>query len=156
MTINGLEIMAENMRDEAAFNATFVNFDYNNSEAYGLLYDFRSAMQACPDGWRLPTKDEMDALIAYAGADNATASKHLRASVWADGDNQTGFNGLPAGFVRMLVVSDGFGTFGVWWTETESSSPDCYYALKLTDDDASWITSSEELYASVRCVKDKD
>ena len=156
VTINGLEIMAENMRDEAAFYATFVNFDYNNSEAYGLLYDFRSAMQACPDGWRLPTKDEMDALIAYAGADNATASKHLRASVWADGDNQTGFNGLPAGFVRMLVVSDGFGTFGVWWTETESSSPDCYYALKLTDDDASWITSSEELYASVRCVKDKD
>jgi len=36
--------------------------DPENCEKYGQLYDYPSAKEACPKGWRLPTKNEWKAL----------------------------------------------------------------------------------------------
>ena len=157
VVINGLEIMAENMRDEVSgrwFNLQFVNGDSDFTDPYGFLYEIVSASGICPVRWRLPSKDEMDALIAYVGSENVIASKHLRVSVWADGDNQTGFNGLPAGVLTKDHDYIGFDSFGVWWTGTRDEENECNYAMMLTEDGVSLVCTTEYAYASVRCIKD--
>ena len=104
----------------------------------------------CPRGWRLPSKAELEKLIAFAGG-NETAGKKLRAKEgWAQygrrdssGTNNYGFSALPAGkspespsfscdppdpmAVCSAPVSDGnFGATAWWWSSTESDSENAY------------------------------
>ena len=38
-----------------------------NCKKYGRLYKWESALEACPDGWHLPTKEELETLFESVG-----------------------------------------------------------------------------------------
>lgn len=42
----------------------------SNCKKYGHLYTWEAALNACPSGWRLPSKEDFDKLLAIAGKDN--------------------------------------------------------------------------------------
>lgn len=72
-----------------------------NKETLGLLYNYYSVLDGniCPEGWRLPTKDELSMLIDEGNYDfDPTA---LMSTAWDDGvskgTNETGFTALPSG-----------------------------------------------------------
>jgi TonB family protein len=49
-----------------------------NCKKYGRLYDWKEAIQACPDGWHLPDNKEWQTLVDFAGG-NEVAGKKLKA-----------------------------------------------------------------------------
>lgn len=94
--------MAENFNFKTESGSWCYNNDPANGEIYGRLYTYAQAMEACPEGWHLPSLDEWEVLInAYGGM--AKAGKKLKCSkpgAWfhcGDGTNESGFSALPGG-----------------------------------------------------------
>ena len=129
--------MAENLRYNA--EGSIVNPD-NPSLAYGRLYDGITAQTVCPDGWHLPSDgewNEMEMTLGMPAADTAktfwrgTHGKKMKSTFgWGgagNGTNNSGFNGLPAGYYFPDSEEGGFslgglGTSGGYWSSAEESS----------------------------------
>jgi len=112
----------------------------DHCETYGRLYTFAEA--ACPEGWHLPSSEELDILLKhvdpnYTGYGNNAAGTKLKAtSGWQRGEGITapsnpngtddyGFAALPGGFCGSQCIQDNFtnlGTMSYWWT-TSMGSP---------------------------------
>ena len=65
VTIGDQVWMAKNLNYEMAGSYCYSN-NASNCMRYGRLYTWNAAMNACPDGWHLPTYDELVSLIDYA------------------------------------------------------------------------------------------
>ena len=130
-----------------------------NCETYGRLYDFEAANLACPTGWRLPTKTELEDLADYSGADMYDAGAHFKAkSGWTgeNGDDLLEFTALPGGKCDEEQTCSKIGTSGYWWTSTEKTKNASHYALYLNGDGSSFTAANimdNDQYISVRCVK---
>lgn len=94
---------------------------------YGCFYNWEQAMQACPEGWHLPSKDEWDKLVEASGGKYAAGNALKSADGWHNdkgGKKTNGFNAYPAGeyqdlkkdiwnqtyYVRFWVKDDLTGT----------------------------------------------
>lgn len=66
VTIGNQVWMAENLNTEMEGS---VCYEYNpeNCEQFGRLYDYKAAIKACPAGWHLPDSTEMEELFVTAG-----------------------------------------------------------------------------------------
>ena len=153
--------MAQNMNYEAG-----VSKCYGNSNAhckkYGRLYDWKTATQICPKGWHLPSDEEWDLLLNYAGG-SKTAGSELKATAgWnnykgasGNGTDQYGFSALPGGY----GISNGsflnVGNFGYWWSATEGNSNGAYSrGIYYSCSNVYRDDLSESFLLSVRCVRD--
>ncbi|GBU21178.1 hypothetical protein R80B4_01067 [Fibrobacteres bacterium R8-0-B4] len=106
-----------------------------NCSKYGRLYTWAAAKTACPNGWRLPTRDDWDRLAESVGGirssdygayhDWSVAGKKLKStSGWDDdyhgqsgnGTNEFGFSALPGGSRYSDGVFGNVGEYGNWWT----------------------------------------
>jgi len=136
--------------------------DPENFEKYGLLYDWKTAMNACPPGWHLPSKEEWQELVDFAGGKEIAGNKLKAKNGWnhkegksGNGTDDFGFSALPGG----SGVSDGsfsyVGDFGYWWTATENNSNYAYYwyICHTSTYVDSYSFGKASLY-SVRCVQD--
>ncbi len=156
---------AENLRYKDAIpekNYTCSLSDDSDCATYGLMYNFAGAKEVCPDGWRLPTKTDLDNLHDYLKkATSELAGNWLKSLTgWngepGNGSNKSKFNGLPAGICDEDAECAMVGNAGYWWT-SEESSMDFRYVLLLKGNSDEWF-NNEELdeiyYASVRCVRE--
>jgi uncharacterized protein (TIGR02145 family) len=132
-----------------------------NCKKYGRLYNWKTALTACPAGTHLPSDKEWTTLVDYAGGEK-TAGKKLKSTAgwkWKKGNGADyyGFLALPGG----LGNSDGrFGTagnYGRWWSATED---DAYYAWSrrmYCDNEGVDRNNNKKAYLfSVRCVLDDE
>jgi len=158
--------MAENLAFEIAGGVT-----YGSPAIYGSWYTWDDAVAACPEGWRLPSNADWDALINYLNDNGYTCEgpyKIARAlaapEVWpypwsTQGPgypdcpaNTSGFSALPAGF-----SSATFGLQTVWWSSDVMENP--YMALGwsygLAAEGATLYKNyyNAEWSMSVRCIK---
>lgn len=131
----GKKWMAENLKVDAVNNRCYGNMEFN-CHYYGRLYDWGTAMKACPAGWRLPMDNEWDELVKAAGSDElGEAGKQLDGDIagrklksetgWNNGGNGTddyGFSALPGGGGDPDGSFDGAGNAGVWWTATAADA----------------------------------
>jgi len=69
--------MAENLNYEAEGSVCYKNSD-SNCDTYGRLYNWETAMKACPYGWHLPSDEEWQTLVDFAGGGGIAGTK-LRA-----------------------------------------------------------------------------
>ena len=117
--------------------------DASNCKKHGRLYKWDAAMDAClgmGGKWRLPTREEWDDLVDYAGG--AVAGKKLKSkSGWnrcnvgkyvcvanANGTDDYGFSALPGGTGFEGSGEAGNNSdFGNWWSATEYGSDRAYY-----------------------------
>lgn len=150
----------ENMRYEPSSGTTMCYGGVAaNCETYGRLYDYEAANLACPTGWRLPTKTELEDLADYSGADMYDAGAHFKAkSGWTgeNGDDLLEFTALPGGKCNEELECSKIGTSGYWWTSTEKVKNSSHYALYLNGDGSSFTAANimdNDQYISVRCVK---
>ena len=172
-------LIAENMRTTVnkKFGKTMcyhpdgsenVDDDSTNCEKYGLLYDHEAAMNACPSGWRLPTKDEVDMLVNYIETDNEDvyqeAGAYFKAQEgWEAEEGESGngndfyhFAGLPGGWCDSEGICDGIGTMGLWWTSSrkKTNSDDFFYfALYDASQAIDFTADLPETFYSVRCFR---
>ena len=180
--IGNLTWMAENLNYETETSAC-PDGDSRNCKRLGLLYTWAEAKTVCPEGWRLPTKADFEALVNAASGDAATSragnsgvvSNKVGAALksrdgWfkkGNGTDEFGFNALPAGY-RVAISKaddgtisggkfDGIGGYAYFWSATEDAEnpeSNAYYLfLSFSSDAASLNSFAKEDYRSVRCVR---
>ena len=149
--------MAENLNYDASGNKCYDN-RVANCEKYGRLYDWNTALEACPSGWHLPSLDEYEALDNTVGGGNTAAKKLKSASGWNNNGNGTdeyGFSALPGGYGDSDGSFFSVGETGDWWIASEHSGDDAYYRRMLyVYESTHWHNYSKSSLRSVRCVKD--
>lgn len=141
--------------------------DCNNR---GRLYKWVSTENLCPDGWRLPSRDDWMELFTSVDA-SATLDEsnvmvfaentitHLKANrVWQEenrGDDLWGFDFIPSGYTSGGMGTNGTGD-GYYWTSEESvldGDVPAAWTLHLTSTGISFALVVQTNAQSVRCVK---
>ena len=168
VTIGDQVWMAENLNYK-----TDSSFCYNDSskycDKYGRLYNWAAAINACPDGWHLPSETDFKNLVKAVGGEKGAGTKLKSTSGWNDKDGKSGngtdafgFSALPAGMGNVGIYSgEDYTTY--FWGSTEcggENSPEpgtgCASAMYLDYDDVDVSLKSyaaKDLWLSVRCVK---
>lgn len=145
---------------------------YRNSpildDVLGKLFTWEEAMDACPEGWHLPTVAEFEASFAdedgiiHAGDLMADAS-FLESRMWeywkdVQINNQFGFNALPIGYIDDMDSFNPYGQWGeyaMWWTADQSGDTAAYmYIFEDYPEVRIGQGDKKSLAMSVRCVKD--
>ena len=162
--------MAENLKYQTTGVACYGN-NPANCNKYGALYDWETAMFACPDGWQLPSDDEWETLTRYVGGPLVAGNRLKATSGWEDyedenslgvllsgnGTDRYGFSALPAGFVNAANAFRYEGLVTILWTSTPSSNTEAYSRMLFNMyNDIVLGEDDKSLMFSVRCIKNED
>lgn len=132
----------------------------NNGARYGKLYNFYAVSDKrglCPAGWHVPSDAEWTILASQYSENSGTKLKS--ADGWLDGvkgTNESGFNGLAAGYRFYYDGSyRGEGAAAVWWTSTEDDTGSVigrslFHKVGFMETS----TYNKQAGMSVRCLKD--
>lgn len=154
--IAGQEWMAQNLNYYIVDTYCYDD-NYQNCDTYGRLYKWDAALYACPAGWHLPTKEEIDILIKNVG-DRSTAATVLKyTKLWDDGGNGTdsfGFGALPGGLLGYEGYFDGIGLTAGFWSSTEGDNDTLAdYLIMRSDYDEVRLNQGSKNYGySIRCL----
>lgn len=163
VVLGGHEWMTENLRTALITGlANCYNDEDDNCGYYGSLYTLTAVMEGetsstgasgvvlpvqgiCPEGWRLPTREDWEALPASrsAGEWNADDLKS-ESELWTaggSGTNASGFGALPGGLAQVNDAGDfnylQEGQRAAFWSVTSpnSDSPQFgFFGLSAEDD----------------------
>jgi len=147
---------AENLNYDANGSKCYEN-DPSNCQKYGRLYDWNTALTACPSGWHLPNRDESEALEDIVGGSDVAGEKLKAKSGWngnGDGTDEFGFSALPGGYGDSDGGFYGAGDGGYWWSASEFNANIAYGRFMYCDnEDVDWDGSSKNRLFSIRCVR---
>ena len=172
--IGGLDWFVQNL----AWQGTGTPFMASPATApmFGSFYTWEEAVDACPEGWRVPTREDWESLAAVMNGgvsvdffDNwsglgSAASADVRMNeerMWPYSPdnlhaNVVGWNAVPLGFSAAESTDfQGLNEYGCWWSATEKNADQAYYRYIYYDRDDFPVsaTSKQDLRASVRCVR---
>ena len=133
-----------NMEWENAFikqNPAWCYFKNDSTKSQGIkLYNYyviSDNIGITPDGWHIPTYDEMMILTKFLGGAKVAGKKLKSESFWAPGKigtNESLFNGLPSGYRSSYgSFEHEKGEFGAIWT-TSYADGWRIYGFKLSND----------------------
>jgi uncharacterized protein (TIGR02145 family) len=151
--------MKENLNYDTGNNWCY-NGEPANCNTYGRLYDWFSALSACPQGWRLPSDAEWTELENYLGGPMVAGGK-LKATTHRNppnsyATNESGFSALPGGYRYYDGTFGNLGDFGYWWSSTEAW--DIYDAwfrhMSYGDGEVGRTNVRKYNGFSVRCLRD--
>ena len=148
--------MAENLRYMPKHGAVYYDNDANNAQVYGILYEWKAAVTACPTGWHLPS-----------GTEFRNLSDHFQHhESWRKASRDT-----LSIEIQLGGMQDHEGTFseidesGYYWTSTDYDKNSAeYFSYLIIDNmpvtDISRIEDIDDIEGtaksdkySVRCVK---
>ncbi len=139
--------MAQNLNFEVPESFCYKN-ESAYCEAYGRLYTFKAAVEACPEGWHVPTIGEWNLLLQTFGGIR-------EAGIAIQKGGKSGLDLIPGGFGDPGSIFKNIGISGNYWD-----------AEKKSDNTSGLISvqkGSKEVYHSVigdwhrnscRCIKD--
>ena len=152
--------MAENLNYEGV-NSYCYNDSAEYCEEYGRLYTWERARDACPTGWHLPTREDLDTLLSTVGGDSLAGNALKSFAGWnsaedeGNGLDSYGFSGRPAGWKDLTGDYYQVGFFGRFWSISNRSDKHAYTLhLKYNAESGSLDYTSKESAISVRCVKE--
>lgn len=142
--------MAQNLNYNAKESQCYNNKPAN-CQKYGRLYNWATAVKACPAGWHLPTRLEWDALTVALGG-SSTKGKYLKAG---NGTDKFGFAALPGGFGNTNDYFGSAGISGYWWSASELGASMAYHRIiNYSSEAADWEIENKGYLFSVRCLQD--
>lgn len=153
--------MYENLNYETS-NSWWYENNSANGDVYGRLYTWEVALDACPDGWHLPSDAEWTVLTDYLGGESVAGGKMKEAGTvhWnspnTGATNSSGFTALPGGLSYTSGDFNYLGSIGHWWSATEYSTTTVAWGRYLS---AGHGNVYRHFYLkgfgfSVRCVRD--
>jgi len=135
-----------------------------NDTVYGKLYNWYAVNDQrglAPKGWHVPTDAEWDTLSNYLGGQIVAGGKmkEMGISHWqapnVGATNECGFYGLPGGWRMSDGTFDSFGSYGSFWSSTESGTLYAWYRTLIFSDASVHRNALEKnIGFSVRCVRD--
>lgn len=166
--------MAENLRFRPDSGSWCWDHKEENCGLRGRFYDWKTAMQAAPRGWHLPSDEEWKELEITLGLtpeqadqegeridkDSLIAGKIKLQGAWPDeyeGEsititNETGFSAVITGFyANDEFTHDGYSS---WWTSTDVDLKAWIRGIGFFSNFITRIPNKKEFAFSVRCVKD--
>ena len=139
----------------------YYEYDSKNGKVYGKLYNWFAVNDPrglAPAGFHVPSDAEWTVLTEFLGGEYVAGEKLKSTSGWANGgngDNSSGFNGLPGGY----CVWDGkfydITVFGYFWSSSENVTGFAW--LRYLNSDLPVVLRnkfSKDDGLSVRCIKD--
>ncbi len=152
--------MAENLNYSTGNSWCYDN-NSSNCNTYGRLYDWQTALGACPSGWHLPTNAEWTALTDILGGDSLAGGKmkETGTAYWLSPNtgatNNSGFTALPGGFRDYDYSSFGSLTYSTgFWSSTETWSDAWILGLSYDNGAVNRIYDCKPDGYSARCIKD--
>ncbi len=165
--------MAENLNYPIGKSKCYEN-EPENCEEYGRLYTWDDAKKACPNGWHLPSKEEMESFVEEVKVrieQTVTQKKldavplregegewynHLRDASWREGFDSFGFSALPAGSYNSRNKEfHSLGNITLFWSSTEYDSDYAYY-LDIPRRPRVRRSYDKNHGHSVRCLQDSN
>jgi uncharacterized protein (TIGR02145 family) len=127
-----LEYISDNKKWEKTKSAAYgwYRAEVGYAEQYGAIYNWHAVAtgKLCPQGWHVPTEEEWNDLLDYAGGsersmDNPAKLKEAGTAHWKapneGATNDIYFTALPAGEISFSSFEVEPGTKTHWWTSTE-------------------------------------
>lgn len=178
VTIGSQTWMAENLNYKME-NSHCLDDKARKCEKYGRLYEWAAARNACPAGWRLPTKKEWNILVSSIGGPSLAGLKFRTSSGWCNhgitettygestidfrcenccchtnGTDLYGFSVLPASsWDDSRWNTEGYTTF--FWSATEHGTDNAVSVILSGDDNDIEFSDYEKSKGfSVRCILD--
>jgi uncharacterized protein (TIGR02145 family) len=132
----------------------------SNYNTYGVLYNWSATLDACPDGWKLPTDADWTVLTDFLASDGHSGTEGIALKTtygWYNNGNGTdnyGFSSFPSGYRDDGGTFDDLGTYIYFWSATQTSSSDAR-SRRLYYDYSYMIqnTDRNEFGFSVRCIQ---
>jgi len=162
--------MAEDLRYKTSNCKSYAN----NMPENGCFYYLEEAINICPNGWRLPSKYEIEVLVNYLGGEEIAGGKLKSIDKWEKdpeedityefdysknyGNNESGFNAYPKLNSPVYIDDSIDGLSGTFWTETLERDEDawCYFFDSMSEEisyDFRYKDIDGEFYR-VRCILD--
>lgn len=134
---------------------------------YGKLYNWFAVNDSrglAPEGWHIPTSEEWKQLGEFLGGKDTAGFKLKSANDWKEignGNNESGFDALPAGIRSDAGIFSGRGYSAFWWSSTRVIGMYAYYCAlhylnsmffykhNISNNNTSGLSGF-----SVRCIKD--
>jgi uncharacterized protein (TIGR02145 family) len=142
----------------------YYDFNQVKGKRLGKLYNWPAIIDPrniAPLGWHIPENEEWNELLNSLGGTVIAGSKLKNNFGWddEDGNNESGFSGLPSGEIDRYGNFNFIGQMGVWWSKSEKDSEFAYHLSMGNDyqsDGGIEISLMAKDYGlSVRCIKDK-
>ncbi len=159
VTIGDQVWMAKNLNYEMAGSYCYNN-NASNCMRYGRLYTWNAAMNTCPDGWHLPTYDELVSLIENASGQFLAGGVLKSKGGWKKcrqcdiADDMYGFSALPTGVMNEDGSFDKIFEYVFLWSATETESNQIpYMGFANISSVAMLFLGNKNKGFSVRCVK---
>ena len=159
VTIGDQVWIAKNLNYEMAGSYCYNN-NASNCMRYGRLYTWNAAMNACPDGWHLPTYDELVSLIDYASGQSLAGGVLKSKDCWKRcrqcdiADDMYGFSALPTGVMNEDGSFDKIFEYVFLWSATETESNQIpYLGFSNISSVAMLLLGNKNKELPVRCVK---
>ncbi len=145
----GIEVtrtwMVDNLRFEANNSYCYAN-EPAYCEKFGRLYTAEAAKDACPDGWKIPTrKDWFQLFSIYGGVAKAGASLREGGS--------SPMNILLAGLSFGKEHFKRVGSEGDYWYVYESETPNGIVTFYANSDIIKYGDNGDKYENSCRCIK---
>jgi len=133
-----------------------------NGTTYGKLYNWFAVNDPrglAPKGYHIPTDAEWTILSENLGGESEAGTKMKSTSGWknnGNGNNTSGFAGLPGGDRGDDGNFDYIGAYGGWWSSSETNT---YYAwCRSLSYNIGYVYRYPDYYErsgfSVRCLRD--
>ncbi len=135
------------------------------ANAYGLLYNWFAVNDnrgLAPPGWHVASDSEWQTLTDFLGGRFVAGGKLKEADTlhWnppnIGATNESGFSGLPGGYRSGIGNFDFWGSYGYWWSDSESDSINAW--ARSLSFQSGYIQRQDvwkTLGVSVRCIKNK-
>lgn len=137
--------------------------DPNVFARYGRLYNWYAVTDPrglCPQGWRVPTAADWEALAFALGGDSLAGGVLKDTLFWGGPNtgatNASGFNGRPGGARSNYGEYLFEGAYGYYWSSTPDGPDKAVFRFLATyNADLYWNSSEPQDGFSCRCVRDR-
>ncbi|MFN8208264.1 MAG: FISUMP domain-containing protein [Bacteroidales bacterium] len=141
--------MAENLSFKSEGNCWAYDDNPENVVRYGYLYDWETAKTVCPEGWRLPTKEDFKVLLDNVGSKGKIAYQALIIG------GTSGFSAAFGGWREKDKKYKNIDQYCLFWSSDLNLSRNAYYlSIDGRYKIAGVFAAGLNRYGySVRCVK---
>lgn len=162
--IEDATVWGENAADKTVAYC-YQNNDPAQIAGFGLLYNYYAVAtgQLCPEGWHVPSVEEIQMMIELLGGEDVAGDKLKSTSGWKykgdenpayQGTNSSGFNGLPGGSREDDGTYWNFESYGYWWSSTAVNASQANGFYLYYNRPTVLITSPQQRTGySVRCIR---
>ncbi|GDX66787.1 hypothetical protein LBMAG36_18540 [Chlorobiota bacterium] len=117
----------------------YYGYDSKNGKVYGKLYNWYAVNDSrglAPKGYHIPSDAEWTVLTDFLGGEDKAGKKMKSKTGWqkngkksGNGNNSSGFNGLPGGNCNYNGYFFNISAYGYWWSSSENNTRLCLVSL---------------------------